>query len=38
MKGVVTNAEPLCVGAFAGDGTPRAFIGDVDAVFVRLTH
>ncbi len=35
-KGLVRNDEPLCIGAFAGAGTPRAFIGDIDAVAVRL--
>lgn len=37
-KGLVTNDEPLCVGAFAGDGVPRAFTGEIDAVAVRLTY
>lgn len=34
----VTNTEDLCVGAFADAGLPRAFVGDIDAVALRLSQ
>ena len=37
-SGYVVNEERLCLGAFAGASTPRAFKGDIDAVAMRLTE
>ncbi len=35
-KGYATNDDALCVGAFAGAAVTRGFVGDLDAVAVRV--